>query len=82
MITNTSTSTSTYTNKKENRHSRRCQRQHQLQLQHQTHDAPPDVESAASSGWDALIVANHDHLKEVPEGTISGPNDMQEQGPK
>ena len=29
--------------------------------------------------WEAPIVANHDHLAEVPEGATDGPNDSAEQ---
>ena len=36
---------------------------------------------ASGVGWEALVVADHDHLEEVPEATRGGPNDLEEQTP-
>ena len=39
----------------------------------------PCHHTASETGYKALIVADHDHLKEVPEGSHAGPNDRAEQ---
>ena len=52
------------------------QQQQQQQDQDQDQDRPPSEER--KSFWKALVVSDHDHLREV-DAPISGRNDMQEQ---